>query len=110
MRQILDYEELFNEAGEQDNICTNANIGGDYKRVIHLPHPEDIKYDSIPEALSSSKAPQVVSSPRRPVRYVDFDTFENPDRSQEEVMEGFKKTTILFASVITAIVAIAILL
>ncbi len=119
MNQILDYDALFNERGEQANICT-ADVGGSYAsgREESVSLPKEFARQTPIRAraartLTNQKATvQSYADPyrRRAVRYVDFDTFVKPERSEEEVRECLQKTALLFGSIITTIVAIAILL
>lgn len=105
MDRIMDYNELFNERGEQLNIVTDATIGGDYHRgmEVGLRHSEMLSGERTFEG-------RVVRSRRTPVRYLDFDTFADPEQTAEESVEALRNAAILFASVIVSIVGIVLLL
>lgn len=131
MTRILDYDALFNERGEQANICTDAGLGGSYAGRVVRQMPEDLilrapeRSPEPPRPICGEPLPRESTREstrtmairdydptlrRRPVRYVDFDTFERPERTCAEAKAGMEKTALLFGSIITAIVAIAILL
>ena len=119
MNQILDYDALFNERGEQLNICTAADVGGSYtsgrEESVDLPgftRKTPVIERAAQDPVRRQTAPRPYTDPYRlrAIRYVDFDTFVKPDRSEEEAKDCLQKTALLFGSIITAIVAIAILL
>lgn len=110
MDRIMDYDRLFNEKGEQANIFTDHSIGGDYHRVESAEPMESVDWYEPMEICNRTKSSDVASASRRiarrtPVRYLDFDTFEDPDQTAEEAWEAFRNLAILFASAITVIVA-----
>lgn len=108
MTRILDYDALFDETGRQRNICTDPDLGGSYLAgartrkksapVFHTASAEGIA--AHPDALCSS---------RRPVRCIDYDSFDSPDRTAAEARECLQKTAILLGSAVSVIAAIAIL-
>lgn len=110
MNRIMDYDALFNERGEQANICTDAGLGGSYASGREEPRQTPVTFVRRTPADQRPSMNTKVTIRRRPVRFVEFDTFEKPERTEEEVKECFEKTALLFASIITMIVAIAILL
>ena len=111
MKRILDYDALFNERGEQANICTDADVGGDYACKNGIVQTVVRKAPDGNAALSEGRGQLPETRIRlRPVRYVDFDTFAEPERTVEEARECLQKTVLLFGGLITAVVAIAILI
>lgn len=116
MDRIMDYDRLFNERGEQANIITDQSIGGDYHREVSLePVERYVPMESVePTELCrrTAKSEMVTRryAHRTPVRYLNFDTFEDPDQSAEEARETFRNLAILFASAITVIVAVLFIL
>ncbi|MGM9681567.1 MAG: hypothetical protein ACI3XR_08695 [Eubacteriales bacterium] len=116
MDRIMDYDRLFNEKGEQANIFTDCSIGGNYHREEsiepverYIPVNPNEQTGYCGRDGKSQVAPHRYAR-RTPVRYLDFDTFDDPDQSREEAMESFRNLAILFASAITVIVAALLIL